>query len=96
LVQRSQRTAVCIEDSRVVGFARAITDELSNGYLSMVVVNSGLRWRCIGRKLVEHITRDRPDITWVLRAGRDGAVEFFSALGFQPSVVAMERCRSGS
>jgi len=96
LLQQSQRTAVCMDDGAVIGFARAITDGLSNGYLSMVVVASGHRRQGVGRALVEHITRDTPDITWVLRAGRDGAAEFFSALGFQPSLVAMERCRRGS
>ena len=96
LLQQSQRTAVCVDDGTVIGFARAITDELSNGYLSMVVVASGHRRQGVGRGLVEHVTRGGADITWVLRAGRDGAAEFFAALGFEPSLVAMERCRRGS
>lgn len=95
LLQQSQRTAVCVDEGAVVGFARAITDGLSNGYLSMVVVASGHRRQGIGRGLVEHITRDGQDITWVLRAGREGAGEFFATLGFEPSLVAMERCRRG-
>ena len=95
LLQQSQRTAVCVDDGTVVGFARAITDGLSNGYLSMVVVASGYRRQGVGRALVDHITRDSPDITWVIRAGRDGAAEFLSTLGFEPSLVAMERCRGG-
>ena len=47
----------------------------------------------IGRALVEHITGDDLRITWVLRAGREGAIEFFAKLGFQVSSVAMERLR---
>jgi len=93
LLRQSQRTAVCVEDHAVVGFARAITDGLSNGYLSMVVVASTHRRRGLGRALVEHIVRGDEAITWVLRAGRDGAEEFFASLGFQASLVAMERCR---
>lgn len=37
---------------------------------------------------------ENTDITWVLRAGREGASEFFSRLGFEPSSIAMERPRS--
>jgi ribosomal protein S18 acetylase RimI-like enzyme len=77
----------------VVGFARAITDGLSNGYLSMVVVAPEFRRQGVGRTLVEEVTAGSPAITWVLRAGREGANEFFARLGFEPSTVAMERKR---
>jgi ribosomal protein S18 acetylase RimI-like enzyme len=77
----------------IVGFARGITDGLANGYLSMVVVAPGHRGRGIGSALVRYVMGDDPGITWVLRAGRDGAVEFFSGLGFRVSSVAMERER---
>lgn len=94
LIRASQRTAVAIDATgEVVGFARAITDGLSNGYLSMVAVAPAHRRRGIGRRLVEHIMGSRPDLTWVLRAGREGAVEFFGALGFSVSTVAMEKLR---
>jgi GNAT superfamily N-acetyltransferase len=93
LVNNSQRTAVALYGARIVGFARGITDGLSNGYLSMVVVDDQHRRAGIGRKLVEHVMGDNPDITWVLRAGREGAEAFFARLGFEPSVIAMERPR---
>ena len=32
-------------------------------------------------------------VTWVLRAGREGASEFFAKLGFEHSSLAMERRR---
>jgi len=47
----------------------------------------------VGRALVEHVMGDNPDITWVLRAGREGAEAFFASLGFETSVIAMERPR---
>ena len=77
----------------MLGFARGITDDLSNGYLSMVVVSPEHRRRGIGRALVAHIVGEGSGITWVLRAGREGASEFFGKLGFAVSVVAMERVR---
>lgn len=95
LIAASQRTAVAIAPTgEVIGFARAITDGISNGYLSMVVVSPAHRRQGVGKRLVEHIVGSGSSITWVLRAGREGAAEFFAALGFSVSSVAMERCRT--
>lgn len=93
LIQNSQRTAVALSRQQIVGFARGITDGLSNGYLSMVVVDGQHRRAGVGRALVEHVMGDNTDITWVLRAGREGAETFFASLGFETSVIAMERLR---
>lgn len=94
LIANSQRTAVAVKGSQIVGFARGITDGLSNGYLSMVVVCGQHRREGLGRALVEHVMGENRDITWVLRAGREGAPGFFSSLGFETSTLAMERPRS--
>jgi ribosomal protein S18 acetylase RimI-like enzyme len=96
LIAKSQRTAVALEGNQVVGFARGITDGLSNGYLSMVVVSPERRQQGIGHVLVLHIMGGSLSVTWVLRAGREGASEFFAKLGFKPSSVAMERERRHS
>lgn len=96
LVAASQRVIVAVDGSQIVGFARAITDGLSNGYLSMVVVQESCRGQGIGTQLVERIVGDEPHVTWVLRAGREGAQEFFSKMGFTASADAMERVRRGA
>lgn len=83
LVENSQRTAVALSGQQIVGFARGITDGLSNGYLSMVVVDGQHRRAGIGRALVEHVMGDNSDITWVLRAGREGAEAFLAAWGLK-------------
>lgn len=93
LITNSQRTALALKGTKIVGFARGITDGLSNGYLSMVVVNGQHRREGIGRALVEHVMGQNADITWVLRAGREGASAFFSSMGFETSTIAMERPR---
>lgn len=93
LVQASHRTAVAMLDGHIAGFARAITDGLSNGYLSMVVVAEPWRRQGVGRALVQHIVGAAPSVTWVLRAGRAGAPDFFAKLGFMASVDAMEMRR---
>ena len=93
LVEASQVADVAVIEGQVVGFVRAITDGQSNGYLSMLVVASTHRGRGIGRRLVEQAMGTNTKVTWVLRAGREGASEFFAKLGFEHSSLAMERRR---
>ena len=93
LISASQRAVVAVADDEIVGFARAITDGISNGYVSMVIVAEQHRRQGIGQALVERLIGSEPNITWVLRAGREGAAEFFDKLGFAPSTTAMERPR---
>ena len=93
LVSASQRVVVAMAQDKVIGFGRAITDGISNGYLSMLVVAPEWRGRGIGRSLVEEIVRGGEGVTWMLRASRSQAPEFFTKLGFMPSFDAMERAR---
>jgi ribosomal protein S18 acetylase RimI-like enzyme len=92
MMEETQRAAVAFEGSLVVGFARALCDGASNGYISMIAVAADRRGQGIGRKLVEYLTGDDRNITWILRAGR-GSEGFWEKMGFKSSKVAMERVR---
>ena len=92
MVENASRTVVAFDGDRLVGFARALCDDVSNGYIGTVAVAEDKRKSGVGREMVRRLIGDDPNITWVLRAGR-GSEEFWTKMGFSESSIAMERTR---
>jgi len=94
MMQGANRTIVAVEATRIVGFARALFDGASNGYISTVAVAADRQRGGIGRQLVKRLMDvDEPrNITWVLRAGPDSE-PFWEKMGFRKSETAMEIVR---
>ena len=93
MITNASRTVVAVDGVRIVGFARALCDGASNGYIGTVAVAEDKRGQGIGREMVRRLMGEDPNITWVLRAGR-GSEEFWKKIGFEDSTVAMERTRT--
>jgi GNAT superfamily N-acetyltransferase len=81
------------DGEELVGLARAISDGVTNAYVSSVMVDAPWRRRGVGRELMRRLMDGRPpQIRWVLHA-RAEAVEFYRALGFTAATLMMWRGR---
>jgi ribosomal protein S18 acetylase RimI-like enzyme len=80
-------------DGQLVGFARAISDGISNAYLSSVMVDPSYQRRGIGRAMLAHLMKDRAGIRFVLHTRRDAAA-FYTAVGFVEAADMMLRERT--
>jgi len=72
------------DGARLVGFARAISDGVSNAYVSSVMVAPEMRRRGVGRELLRRLVADRKGIKFVLHTRKEAAA-FYAAVGFAPA-----------
>lgn len=94
MIEASNLTVLALDGDEIVGFARALCDGATNGYISMVAVAPERRRQGIGRELVTRLMSGDSErrITWVLRS-RPDSTGFWTRMGFSPSSIAMERLR---
>ncbi len=92
MLENSNRTIVALDGSRVVGFARAICDDVANGYITMVAVARDKRKDGIGAELVNTLIGNDPRIKWVITSDKN-SIEFWEKQGFRLFKLAMMRPR---
>jgi ribosomal protein S18 acetylase RimI-like enzyme len=78
---------------RLVGFARAVSDGVTNAYVSSVMVHAAYRRRGIGRALMDLLMSDRGGVRFVLHARDEDAMAFYRTLGFTEAPAMMWRDR---
>ena len=57
MMENTNRSVAAFEGLRIVGFARALCDEVTNGYVSMVAVAADKRGQGIGSELCVSLSR---------------------------------------
>jgi ribosomal protein S18 acetylase RimI-like enzyme len=97
LAQAVRGTAYCVsawDGDRLVGCARAISDDAFNAYISTVAVLPEYQKRGIGRELIRHLLEGRDHLQFVLHAN-DNAYPFYLhlELGFEPYAHILARRR---
>ena len=80
------------DGARLVGFCRAVSDGVSNAYVSTVMVDPEYRRRGIGREMLARLVGGRDDIKFVLHTRKEAAA-FYRAVGFAPGTDIMVRDR---
>jgi GNAT superfamily N-acetyltransferase len=93
-IARSTRVVGCYRGGEQVGFARAVSDEVTFAYLADVYVLASHRGRGLGRELLAEILDGGPrwEVRWLLNTA--DAQELYAAFGFTaPRFAAMERPR---
>src|SRR5688572_29592074 len=83
-VQGARWVVSAWQGARMVGFARAISDGVTNGYISTVVVDTEYRGQGLGRRLIDRLVAGRSGIRWVLHSRAD-AIGFYRRIGFEPA-----------
>jgi ribosomal protein S18 acetylase RimI-like enzyme len=94
LVRGSLYVVSAWEGDRLVGVARAISDDAFNAYISTVAVLPGYQKSGIGRQLLQHLLNGRDHLQFVLHAN-ENAYPFYLRLdlGFEPFQNVLARRR---
>lgn len=86
MVAGSHHFVVAMQDHRIVGMGRAISDGASDAYIQDVAVLPDHRGRGIGRRIVHYlIDRLRADgVDWIGLVAEGDSRDFYQTIGFDP------------
>jgi ribosomal protein S18 acetylase RimI-like enzyme len=80
------------DGAHLVGFCRAISDGVSNAYVSSVMVDPEYQRRGIGREMLARLLGGKDNIKFVLHS-RKAAAPFYAAVGFASATDMLLRDR---
>ncbi len=94
LVRGSLWVVSALDDGRLIGFARAVSDGATNAYVSTVAVLPEYQGRGIGKEIMRRLIDGHDGIQFVLHAN-DNAYPFYLHLdlGFEPISNMLRRPR---
>ena len=85
IVQKTYAYAIAVDEGRIVGFGRAISDGVSDAYIQDIYVKKSERRKGVGqrivRSLVDHLLHNK--IRWIALIGEPGTAPFYSPCGFK-------------
>jgi ribosomal protein S18 acetylase RimI-like enzyme len=92
MVENARWVVSAWDGERLVGFARALSDGVSNAYVSTVAVHPDYQRRGIGRALMQRLLEGRDHVKFVLHT-RPDAKKLYEACGFEDATEMMVRRR---
>jgi ribosomal protein S18 acetylase RimI-like enzyme len=92
MVEGSRFVASAHDGEKLVGFARAISDGVTNAYVTTVAVLPVYQRRGIGAELMRMLMEGRDTIRFVLHANPD-VKDFYRKLGFEDASDMLRRDR---
>ncbi len=79
-------TRVCLgvwDDDRLIGFARAVTDDIFRAVVEDVIVDQAYRGQGIGRELMRRLLDRLAHVEEIVLVCEDDLIPFYTALGFE-------------
>ncbi len=79
-------TLVCLgvwDDDRLIGFVRAVTDDVFRATVEDVIVDQAYRGRGIGRELLRRLLDRLAQVEEIVLVCEDELIPFYTALGFE-------------
>lgn len=75
-----------IDKETVIGMGRALSDNVSDGYIQDVTVLKSYRGKGLGKKIIQALVEwlGQKGVDWIGLVAEPGTVDFYRELGFQP------------
>ena len=84
LIQNSNLQVCAWDDELLVGYARALTDEVTRAFIEDVVVDADYRGEGVGTQMLTILTERLADVEEIVLCCQPRLVSYYARLGFIP------------